>query len=67
MHLFLLLFFFSKFGVRLLAPETAGWFPAEELRSFYEVKEHTLTKPEKVLFGMREDGSEGVLFPTKPM
>ena len=50
----------------LLAPELEGWFPANELRAHYELKDHTLTRVEKTLFGFREDGSEGLLFPTFP-
>ena len=50
----------------LLSPELEGWFPANELRAHYELKEHTLTRVEKVLFGFREDGSEGLCCPTQP-
>jgi len=53
-------------GVTLLAPEVAGWFPADELRAHYELKEHRPTWLEKNVFGFREDGREGVCCPTVP-
>jgi len=53
-------------GITVFAPEPAGWFPAEELKAFYELKDHIPTKIERILFGFRDDGREGVLFPTLP-
>ncbi len=50
----------------MLKPEAPGWFPAEELRAYHDLKEHKTTKFEKYVFGFREDGSEGIFFPTKP-
>ena len=43
-----------------------GWFPADELRVFYDLKEHKITKFERYVLGFREDGSEGICCPTKP-
>lgn len=53
-------------GISLLKPEPAGWFPAEELKSFYQIEDYKPSKVEKALFGMRDDGSEGLCFPTMP-
>lgn len=50
----------------VLGPEKAGWFPADELKVHYSIGEHKITRMERLLFGFREDGSEGVLFPTFP-
>ena len=62
----LIAFFFRRFGITILKPEKAGWFPSEELREYHGLEEHKITKVERVLFGFREDGREGILFPTYP-
>ena len=51
-------------GITLLSPEKPGWFPAEELRNYYGIEDHQLTKAEKCMFGMKEDGAEGIVCPT---
>ena len=52
------------FGITILKPEAPGWFPAEELKVHYEIKDYQLTKLDRVLFGFREDGKEGICCPT---
>lgn len=47
-----------------MKPESPGWFPAEELKVHYEIKDYKVSKVEKILFGFREDGMEGLCFPT---
>ena len=54
------------FGVTLLKPEEPGWFPSDELRAYYGLDDdHKITKLERHVFGFREDGTEGICFPTK--
>jgi len=56
-------FSFRKFGFILLCEEGPGWFPAEELRQFYELPEtYEVSKAERILLGFNEDGSEGIFF-----
>jgi hypothetical protein len=52
------------FGISLLNPEAPGWFPDDELRQHYDLPEHKLTWAERHIFGIREDGTEGIFFPT---
>lgn len=54
------------FGITVLKPEKLGWFPSDDLREYYGLEEHKTTKFERIAFGIRDDGSEGVLFPTFP-
>lgn len=54
------------FGITLLKPEVSGWFPTEELKIHYNIKDHVSTKSERFLFGFQDDGQEGICFLTKP-
>ncbi|ODN04311.1 Sodium-dependent neutral amino acid transporter B(0)AT3 [Orchesella cincta] len=54
-------------GIVIMHKEEPAWFPANELRDFHGIVAHEATTAEKILFGFREDGTEGVCFPTKPV
>ncbi len=46
---------FRKCGFVFLVEEGPGWFPAEELRQFYELPaQYEVSKAEKVLLGFNE-------------
>ena len=45
-------------GYRPLADEPAAWFPSEELRKFRKLEVHIPSKIERLLFCLREDGTE---------
>ncbi|XP_040568895.1 sodium-dependent neutral amino acid transporter B(0)AT3 [Lepeophtheirus salmonis] len=54
-------------GYSILSPDPPGWFPEEELREFHQLSKE-LPEPtdfERKVLGVRDDGSEGILFPTK--
>lgn len=56
------------FGINLpmLSAEEESWFPEDELREHYGIEEHKPSKIERFVLGIREDGTEGVCFPTSP-
>ncbi|KFM69889.1 Sodium-dependent neutral amino acid transporter B(0)AT2, partial [Stegodyphus mimosarum] len=47
-------------GIHLLTEEEPSWFPAEELRDFYNVMPHKVTPLEKCLFCIHEDDQEDI-------
>lgn len=53
-------------GLRPLADEPPAWFPANELRVFRKIQPRPPSSAEKVFFFVRDDGSEGLCWPTKP-
>lgn len=50
----------------MLSAEEESWFPEDELREHYGIEEHKPSKIERFVLGIREDGTEGVCFPTSP-
>jgi hypothetical protein len=55
-------------GVTFLPEEGPGWFPGEELKEHYGLgEEYEVSKLERYLLGFRNDGREGIIYPTVPM
>lgn len=52
-------------GFRPLADEAPAWFPADELRDFRKIEHRCPTRAEKLLFFVRDDGSEGLCCATE--
>lgn len=52
-------------GITIMQKESASWFPADDLRDFHGIVAHEPTPLEKSLFGFRDDGTEGICWPTK--
>ncbi|KAK4288095.1 hypothetical protein Pmani_038861 [Petrolisthes manimaculis] len=50
-------------GLHIIQDEEPAWFPAEELREYHAVVPHKVTKVERKLFCIHEDGSEGLCCP----
>ncbi|KAF4518735.1 hypothetical protein B566_EDAN005188 [Ephemera danica] len=50
--------------IALLVLASVMWIPGDELAEFHGLARHHVTPAERVLFGFREDGSEGVCCPT---
>ena len=53
-------------GCVLFPNEEPAWFPSDDLRDFHGIVAHEPTTAERVLFGFRDDGSEGICCPTNP-
>lgn len=53
-------------GIQIMHKEDPAWFPANELRDFHGIVAHEPTPAERLLFGFRDDGTEGICCPTKP-
>ncbi|XP_076046810.1 sodium-dependent neutral amino acid transporter B(0)AT3 [Oratosquilla oratoria] len=52
-------------GIHIIQDDEPAWFPAEELREYYSVVPHKVTKVERKLFCMKDDGTEGICCPTE--
>ncbi|CAB3381938.1 Hypothetical predicted protein [Cloeon dipterum] len=52
------------FGIIIIEDEEKAWFPGSELAEFHGLTHHEATPTEKLLFGFRDDGSEGICCPT---
>jgi len=52
-------------GIDIMNKQEPAWFPADDLRDFHGIVAHEPTSLERTLFGFRDDGTEGVCFPTK--
>lgn len=51
-------------GIVIIEDEEKAWFPGAELAEFHGLTTHHATPIEKLLFGFRDDGSEGICCPT---
>ncbi|XP_059468506.1 sodium-dependent neutral amino acid transporter B(0)AT3 [Neocloeon triangulifer] len=51
-------------GIIIIEDEERAWFPGAELAEFHGLTTHHATPMEKLLFGFRDDGSEGICCPT---
>ncbi|XP_069687913.1 sodium-dependent neutral amino acid transporter B(0)AT3 [Periplaneta americana] len=51
------------FGILIIEDNDKAWFPSEDLREFHGIVPHEVTPAEKVLFCIREDGTEGLCCP----
>jgi solute carrier family 6 amino acid/orphan transporter-like 15/16/17/18/20 len=53
-------------GYQIFPREEPAWFPADDLRDFHGIVAHVPTKLERLAFGFHEDGTEGIIWRTKP-
>ncbi|XP_043242320.1 sodium-dependent neutral amino acid transporter B(0)AT3-like [Amphibalanus amphitrite] len=54
------------FGINVIPPEEAAWFPVADMREMHHVKPHKVTELERTLFAMHPDGSEGFCLRSPP-
>ncbi|XP_017779770.1 PREDICTED: sodium-dependent neutral amino acid transporter B(0)AT3 isoform X2 [Nicrophorus vespilloides] len=52
------------FGIVIIEDDEKAWFPANDLKDFHGIMPHEVTTAEKLLFCIRDDGSEGLCCPT---
>ncbi|XP_049860712.1 sodium-dependent neutral amino acid transporter B(0)AT3 [Schistocerca gregaria] len=53
------------FGILIIEDNDKAWFPSEDLREYHGIVPHEVTAAEKVLFCIRDDGTEGLCCPTR--
>ncbi|KAJ8877946.1 hypothetical protein PR048_022409 [Dryococelus australis] len=51
-------------GFVIIDDNDKAWFPTDDLREFHGIMPHEVTTAEKLLFCIRDDGSEGLCCPT---
>ncbi|XP_063220725.1 sodium-dependent neutral amino acid transporter B(0)AT3 [Bacillus rossius redtenbacheri] len=51
-------------GFVIIDDNDKAWFPTDDLREFHGIVPHEVTAAEKLLFCIREDGSEGLCCPS---
>lgn len=48
----------------MIDDDEKAWFPANDLKEFHGIMPHEVTTAERLLFCIRDDGSEGLCCPT---